>query len=311
MAEIIPVLFPVFALIGLGYAAARTGMIGEAGVNGIILFATNLGAPCLLMRAVLNADFGESFDPLLIAAFYIPVAISFACMALGARILGGRRPGDSVSIGFGSSFGNTVMLGVPIVVGTFGDSALATMVGIVGLHAVFMYLMGITLMEVVRQDGAGLLVGLGRTARAIASNALLIGVGLGALGNALGVAPLPGPLETTTRLLGDSAIPLGLFGVGAALTRYRLRLEAAVAAAGTASKLLVQPALTFVFAQYVFGLGPLPAGVATLTAAMPMGMNSYLFAALYDRAVGAAASGIVLSTMLSALSVSFWILVVS
>ena len=311
MGDIVPILFPVFALIGLGYIAARTGLVPESGINGILAFATQFAAPCLLMRAVLQAQFAETFDLALIASFYLPIVFFFAAMTLTSRFLWRREAGDSVVIGFASTFGNTVMLGVPVVIGTFGDIALTPMVGIVGLHAVAMYLMGVTLMEVVRQEGAGVLATLRRMLVGIASNALLIGVALGVIGNVAGITPLPAPIETATRLLGESAIPLGLFGVGAALTRYRLRAEATLASVASASKLLLQPGATYILARWVFELDPLPLGVATLTAAMPLGMNSYLFAAMYNRAVGTAASGIVLSTLLSALSVSFWLVVLT
>ena len=107
------------------------------------------------MRVVLQAQIAETFDLALIASFYLPIVFFFVSTTLTARFLWGREAGDSVVIGFVSTFGNAVMLGVPVVVGTFGDITLTPMVGIVGLHAVAMYLMGVTLIEVVRQKSAG------------------------------------------------------------------------------------------------------------------------------------------------------------
>jgi predicted permease len=40
---------------------------------------------------------------------------------------------------------------------------------------------------------------------------------------------------------------------------------------------------------------------------MPAGMNGYMFATMYNRAQGAAASTVLLGTGLSVLTVSFWL----
>ncbi len=311
MVELFTILFPVFALISLGYIGARTGLCPDAGVDGILAFVTNLAAPCLLMRAVLHVSFDAAFNPELLLSFYLPVVFLFF-VALGtSRFVWRQRPGESVAIGFAATFGNTVMLGIPVVVGAFGDAAITPLVGIVGLHAVAMYLLGITMMEGLRQKGSGFLAGLRQTLKAVIRNALLIGVALGLAGNLFGLAPLPTAFETATKMLAASAIPLGLFGVGATLVRYQLRADIRIAGTSAVSKLVVQPALTFVLAHWLFGLDKNLIAIATIVAAMPMGMNSYLFAAMYNRAKGTAASGIVLTSLFAALTVPAWLLIVS
>ena len=48
---------------------------------------------------------------------------------------------------------------------------------------------------------------------------------------------------------------------------------------------------------------------AVTLAAMPPGLNIYLFAVMYDRAVNLAASAFLLATTLSILTATFWIYV--
>lgn len=50
---------------------------------------------------------------------------------------------------------------------------------------------------------------------------------------------------------------------------------------------------------------------AVILAAMPPGMNIYLFAVMYDRAVNLAASAFLLGTMISVATASFWIYVLN
>ena len=48
---------------------------------------------------------------------------------------------------------------------------------------------------------------------------------------------------------------------------------------------------------------------AVALAAMPPGVNIYIFATLYDRAVELAASALLLSTALSVISITVWLYV--
>ena len=45
MGDIVPILFPVFALIGFDYIATRTDLAQESGIDGILAFATHFAAP--------------------------------------------------------------------------------------------------------------------------------------------------------------------------------------------------------------------------------------------------------------------------
>ena len=70
----------------------------------------------------------------------------------------------------------------------------------------------------------------------------------------------------------------------------------------------MQPALTLLIAR---GL-ELPEQTTrsiVLMAAVAPGLNAYLFASMYNRALGAAASSVLLTTALSVFSVSAWLLI--
>ena len=311
MIQIVSIVVPVFALIGLGYTMVRIGAFPRLGVEGIMAFVAHLAAPCLVMRALLEVPIRDAFDPALLATYYVPVAALFFTAYGASRMVWKRTPGEGVAIAFSSTFGNTVMLGFPVALGAFGESALSSVVGIVGLHAAFLYVLGITMMEAVRRDGAGLAAGAARTLRTVSRNALLIGVALGAVGNVLGVAPLPTVLETTTLFLAQAAVPAGLFAVGASLPRYRVRAEIGIASFACFLQLGVQPAATYALGRWVFELDPMLTGVATIIAAMPLGLNGYIFASYYQRGEPVAASGIVLSNPISIVTIALWLLLLT
>ncbi len=103
-------------------------------------------------------------------------------------------------------------------------------------------------------------------------------------------------------------MPCALIVLGASLSRYRLRPTAE--AWGVALvKLLLFPALVWWFSGQLSGLNDTARSVLVLLAACPSGVNVMAFArtAQDSRSVSAAIS---LSTLLAALSLPLWMLLV-
>jgi malonate transporter and related proteins len=75
-----------------------------------------------------------------------------------------------------------------------------------------------------------------------------------------------------------------------------------------ALKLAVQPLIVWALATHVFGVPPLWAKVAILLAALPVGVNAYLFAVRYDAGQAESASAILLSSVLSLASLALVLL---
>lgn len=304
--EILRVVMPVFLVIGAGYAATRSRIFSHSAVDGLMVFTQNFAIPCVLFRGVVGLDLGAVFDPWLLTAFYSGAVASFALGALGARHVFKRRPGESVAIGFGALFSNTLLLGVPITERAYGADALAPTFAIIAVHAPFCYLIGITTMELVRADGRGL-VETGRSiGAAMFRNALMIGLALGLALNLSG-ADLPGVVHESVGLVADAAIPAALFGLGGVLTRYALRTSLGEASMVTVLSLVVHPAITFWLAHVVFALPPGFVRSAVLTAAMAPGVSVYVFASMYSRGQRQAASSVLLATGASVISVTMWL----
>ncbi|MEL6220304.1 MAG: AEC family transporter, partial [Pseudomonadota bacterium] len=115
------------------------------------------------------------------------------------------------------------------------------------------------------------------------------------------------PLAAMIDLLASAALPVALFGLGGVLTRYKLRAEVSEALMVSAFSLILHPLIAYVLAAHVFGLGDAFVRAAVLIAAMPPGVNGYIFAAMYGRAVGTAASTVLLATALSVVTVTVWL----
>lgn len=306
IAAIFAVVLPVFIVMGIGYGATRSQLFPMSATEGLMKYTQSFAIPVLLFRGIVDLDLGSVFKPQLLFSFYTGAVTAFVLGILGARLIFKRRPGESIAIAFAALFSNSVLLGLPIMERAYGPGSLAPNFGIIAIHAPFCYLVGITTMEFSRADGASL----GQTARTVARamfrNALMIGLALGFLVN-LGHLPYPEPLRGAVDMVANSALPIALFGLGGVLSRYAIRASLGEAGYISFLSLVVHPFIAFALSHWVFGMPPEFVRGCVITAAMAPGVNSYVFAAMYDRGQAEVASTIVLATGLCVLSVTAWL----
>jgi predicted permease len=136
-------------------------------------------------------------------------------------------------------------------------------------------------------------------------NVLMLGIGLGIALNIAGVT-VPEPLMAAIDIVAASALPAALFGLGGALTRYTLRGDIGVVAMVASLTLILFPGIAWLLSLILFLPEPMMRAVVVL-AAMPPGMNAYLFAIMYQRAESAAAGAILLATAVSVPTITFWL----
>lgn len=307
MAALLDVILPVFLVIGAGYLAVWRGYFSDAGVDGLMKFTQNFAIPCLLFSAISTLDLGAEFNPSLLGAYYTGAVAGFLAGLLGARLIFRRPWEDAVAIGFSCLFANSVLLGLPITERAYGIDALAANFAIIAIHAPFAYGLGITVMEVTRARTSGAtLASLPRKVlKAMFSNALIIGIGLGFAVNLSG-APLPGVLTDAVDMMVRAALPAALFGLGGVLYRYRPEGDASTIAMICIVSLILHPSITYALGR-AFDLDRDAMRSAVITAAMAPGINTYLFANMYGVARRVAASGVLIGTALSLITVWVWL----
>lgn len=307
MLDIAAVVIPVFLVVATGYLAAWRGFLSPEQIDGLMKFGQGIAIPLLLFRAISQIDMEAAFKPALYLAFYGGSLSGFVIGTLGARYLFKRDWEDAVAIGFVGLFTNCLLLGLPITERAYGVETTIHNIAIISFHAPFCYLIGITAMECVRGLSAGTgLHGLGRKIfKAVFKNTLIIGIAAGVVLN-LSTLQLPEPIGAGADLIARAGIPAALFGLGGVLRRYRPEGDIKTIIFITCVSLIVHPLVSLGLSRMVDL--PLDATrAAVLTAAMAPGVNAYLFADLYGRAKRVAASAVLLGTLGTILSASFWI----
>jgi malonate transporter len=305
---ILNVVLPVFAIVALGYVAVRFKLYPTEGVKGLVSFVNNFATPCLLFDAMLNADFGSAFNFAIIVPFYVGALTSLALGSLIAIRFFAAKPDEGVASGFAAMFTNTVLIGIPIVHRAFGEAAMPVVFSIIAFHAPMLITLGMLVMELTRRDGQALSKVLLIAAKRMVSNPLLWGVGLGLIANLLNVQ-LNEPANAFITMMSQAVLPAALFGLGGALNEYKISESWLQALAMSAFKLVIHPLIAYLLMVHVLHVPLEYARYGVLLAAMPTGINAYIFSTYYNRGVSVANSTILLTTALSVLTISGWLYV--
>ena len=164
----------------------------------------------------------------------------------------------------------------------YGEEALPTMFSIIAFHAPVLITIGMLVMELVRRDGAPLHKSLWVAGIRIVQNPLLWGVALGLLANRSGLV-LPEPGTAFLDMMSAAVLPAALFGLGGALNEYRVSESWLQASVMSVFKLIIHPLIAYVLMIHVLHVPMEIARYGILLAAMPAGINVYVFATYYDR----------------------------
>lgn len=292
--NLVSVILPVFALIAIGAAARRFRLVEPPGFRGLADIVFFLAMPAMLFRAIQASDLSGLLG---IAGFYFVAGlVVFAIGLLAGWALGLPLP-RSAMLGLNGSYGNTVMVGIPIIGAALGAQALPPLMAIISLQSVILLPL------------AGVLVGMGgggrsnpaaivaTTLKTTLRHPIIMSIAVACLWRTLAL-PVPAPLAELLRLLGAAAVPLALICLGGSLPAPKPGALGMDAILGIVLKLAVLPALVWLIGRWA-GLAPLPLAVAVVTGGMPTGANAFLLVRHAEKLVEISAATVVATTLLS------------
>jgi len=292
---------PVFAIIGLGAGAIRVGFIDAAALRGMTDFVFFLAMPSLLFSSVAGApplrllDVAGSFlgGAVLLFTFAVLIALKLLRLRLAAGAM----------FGLNSVFGNTVMLGIPIVDAAFGKEGVAYLLAIIAFHSGLLLPLATLVIEADPQSGGSGPLGVLRAAFwGVVKNPVVMTIVVALVWRTTGLE-IPGPLARLLDLLGPAGPPAALFCLGASLPRPRGWTDIAEVAIASVLKLAVLPVIVAGIARFA-GVTGVAFAVVVITSALPTGANAFLLARRFHTMAEASASTVVVSTAVSIVSLT-------
>jgi malonate transporter len=273
MTLLFSLVLPVFALILIGLAARRRNLLDAAAFRSLTDAVFFIAMPALLFGAVVQ---GSSFDLVRVASVYFVACLTvFALGAILPRLL--RFPlAQAAMLGLNASYGNTVMMGIPITVATLGPEALPPLLAIIALHPAILLTLAGVLMEIGVTAQRPPLAIVTSTLTGTLRNPVIMSIVVAYLWRALEL-PVPPPLRELLRLLGAAAVPFALICLGGTLPPLHARAIGTEAVIGSVLKLVLLPGLVWAVGRWA-DLPPLVLTVAVLTGGMPTGASAFLLA---------------------------------
>ncbi len=300
MTTVAGIVAPIFALILMGAAARHWRMIDLPGLKGLHDLTFYLAIPALLFGSVVEAPSLRVLD---VAALYFAACmVVFTAGVLLARRFLGATIAQAGVLGLNACYGNTVMMGVPLISSAFGPEGVAILLPIIALHSMLLLPIATMLIEAEGRGTRNPLRIVWATLPSLIRNPIIVALLAAIAWRAMDI-PVPLPLHRLLAMLGGSGPTLALFGLGASLPDFAAQGNLRETGLAIGLKLIVQPALVWA-AAHVAGLGPLPTAVAVLTAGAPTGANAFFLARRTQVAAASSAGAVVAATALSIVTLS-------
>ena len=302
MNEVFNILAPVLALGLIGYFATRFGFFLSTHRDGLSKYVFDFAVPMLLFSAIVELEPPEASTADLFITYYVPLVAIFTLGMIASWLVLQRSVIEAMVIGLGSCFSNTVLLGIPLIPRALGDDALFPLFLLISVHGITVFTAVTVIIEIARGRDAGLANLPKQVANGLIGNPLIVGLGLGFLWKLtdLGIHPVAADVF---HLVATSVTPAALFVLGSSLASYSISGSLAPAILVTTLKNAIHPLAVFILGS-LLGLDALWLSVATMLAAMPAGMNMYLFASRYHVSPPTATTSILISTISSIVTIS-------
>ena len=299
MSPVATTVAPIFGLIALGFLAARFQWLSPAAGKGLAEFTFLVAMPVLLFRTLVVSSMGDAPPGLLLASYFASVAVIWAAATFATLTVLKRPRAESAVFAMTASYGNIVLLGIPIAIGAYGDRAAPTAAIVVSVHVAALWLAACIHLALVERGKSGTL---GEMARSIAiefaRNPIVVAIVVGALWRMTGLG-LHVTVDRGMQMITQASVPCALFAVGYTLAGFRIQGEAGTLGVSCALKNFALPVVAWLMTFHVFGLPPLSASVITLFAAMPTGTATFLFASQNKIAMETTSASVALSTAVS------------
>ncbi|MBB6124279.1 AEC family transporter [Sphingobium subterraneum] len=304
MLATIGMILPVFLLVLTGFGIGKAGVLPPQAGELLSRFVTWVALPALMIDVMATTDWTRTWD-----SGFVVASLGGSFLLLGIGMLLGRLRGlsfaDMAIDGLNASYSNTAYAGLPLLLLVLGPRSTPLVMIAAAITLMALFATGVILIELGHNHKAGLGGALAKAGIGVVRNPVIVSTVIGTLWWFSGI-PVPAPIARFLAMLGGVASPTALFAIGLFLAATPLRLALASGPVWrlTVAKLLVHPAATAFLAYRVLDLPPFTALVVTAIAALPTGTGPFMVASFYARDERVTTGTVLLTTILSALTLS-------
>ena len=307
MLQILVVISPLFLIIFVSAIFQKYKKIGEEWSRVMNSYALNVGFPVLIFSALAktSASFQEELS--LIVANSSIIIVGFVLAFIIGKILNlNKKMFLTLFICF--MFGNTAYLGIPVLTKVYGEQILSEVSLIIAIYLFWIFTIGIGVLDYsISKNKSNVLKNILIN---FINNPLLIAVVFGLIFGSLKI-PIPSVVAESLDMISASVAPIVLLVIGFFIGGSKVGkfLEWIPVLLFSLFTILLFPAI-FYFGVKFFGLTPSQFSTSIIEASMPLAITPFALAYRYDLDKTFIARSIILSTVLSVITLPFWIMLV-
>ncbi len=305
--QILNSLVPIFSVIALGMALRWRGFLTPDTTQTFNRFAYFFALPLFLFYKLASATSGSGSANLILNTLLTATVLTAIVGWLATWIC--KVPPHARGAMIQASFrGNLAFIGLPLVLFTIYDlpadqkMAIESAVLLALTPVVLFFNVGSVVALAVYNQKTESDLSFGTLACAIAKNPLIWACVGGALFQAM-AWPLPTAIVRTCEVVGASAFPMALLGIGSQLVAISVKGKWSRALLPTFVKCIICPLLGWVLGRLI-GLTGMELQVTMILCAAPTAVSSYVLAEQMDGDADLAASSVVICTAFSLLTLS-------
>ncbi|WP_459206650.1 AEC family transporter [Pseudomonas sp. MLB6B] len=293
---------PVFAMLFLGVLLKRIHVIDDNFNRVASNLVFNVCMPALLFLGIYHADLSSAFRPGLIGYFVVATVLGFA-LCWGVAIW--RCPPHERGVYTQGAFrGNNGVIGLALAASLYGDVGVSLGAVLAGVVILFYNSLSAVVLAVYSPD---LKSDPWSLCKSLARNPLILSVVI-ATPMAYAQVPLPNWLLTSGDYLAQMSLPLALICIGGTLSLAALRDSGRLAMHASLMKMVWLP-LFGTLGAWLCGFRGADLGILFLYVASPTAAASYVMVRAANGNHELAASIIVITTLMAAITTNIGIFV--
>ena len=291
---------PFFALIALGYVAAKRSIFSKEATAHLTKFVFYFALSAMLFKFSSNLALSDILEWDFMAAYLIGSLSLYVLTAMVARFRG-QSFESAVIEAQCSVIGNMGWMGLAMLPILLGEQAISYVIMVLIIDLMIFGPLIVILLVAHREGQLNLkllqTIGLG-----LIKNPLVLSISTGLLWAAFEI-PVPDLLNRFMTILGGASTPGALFAIGASMA-FAARGQISIPLYLSINKLIVHPILVGVTALFVFAIDPFASAVMIACAAMPIAGNVYMVATHYGVPSQRISIAILISTTASIATIS-------
>jgi predicted permease len=284
----------IFILVVVGYVARKAKAMDRTLISGLSGFILNVAIPFTVLASFDRSIPRSAMPDLFVVALWA-LAIHALSIIVARFAYAKTEDGDRKVLSYVTVFSNCGFMGFPVAESVFGKIGVMYGSIYVIVFQTFVWTYGVALFSGIKGGGAQIRKALFNPGNA----AVLIGLGIWLL-----PFDLPSSITSSISTLSTLTTPLSMLVVGATLAEVPVKglLKGKELWIGTFARLALIP-LVFYGIMRLTGFTSLPGRLAIFLASMPAAAQTVIFAERYKADVGLASRMVFVSTVLSALTI--------